>query len=222
MEEKHPEGHAQADSVQNEIAQNEPPRLTNEKQIAAASPFTQRFRQISVQSETRQLVDWIDKTVGSESYGATRVFDLFTLLAVTVGFALMFAMLKLAEPIFEEHLPKVFWAFTAYIVCIAVAQQWAFRGKKPRLASILLGPVAFMVVAFSLLLYQQRIAPIENLVLACMLLLVMSVATGSIIGYVAGGAIAGVFFLADKFRNYCIRPEATVVEDPESMWDSEK
>ncbi len=221
MEEKNVEGLAQADSVQDEIAENQPPRLTDEKQISAASPFSQRFRKISVHSDTKQLTDWINNTVGSESYGATRVFDLFTLLAVTVGFAVLFALLKLAEPIFEEHLPQVYLACASYIVLIAVAQQWSFGGKKPRLASILCGPIAYFILSLGFLLNRQIMGTVYLFPLQLMLSLVCSLPLGIFLGYVAGGAIAGVFLLADKLRNYWKRSETPVSEGTDSMWDSE-
>ena len=221
MEEKHVDHLAQADSVENETAENEPPRLTDQEQIAAASPFSQRFRQISVHSDTKQLADWINNTVGSESYGATRVFDLFTLLAITVGFAVLFALLKLAEPIFQEHLPQVCLASALYIVLIAVAQQWTFGGKKPRLASILLGPVAYFTVSFVFLINRQFTGTVLQFPLQLTLSLFCSIPLGCFLGYVAGGAIAGVFFLADKLRNYWKRNETSASEGSESMWDSD-
>lgn len=152
-----------------------------------------------------EAMDWIDRVLGTESYGAPRVFDLFTLLAVTLAFALLFALLRMAEPVFPGSLPSVAVAISVFVTGIAIAQMVLFGSKKPRIASLLAGPPVWFAigVGFNLWSSRQWADPWVYVIL-----LFAAVFLGLPSGYLGGAMVAGVFLLADFFRSKFLKPSA--------------
>ncbi len=144
----------------------------------------------------RELFEWLDETMGSESYGAPRVFDLYTLLAVTLAFAVIFAFLRLIEPALDTNIANVAIAIGIFSTLTAIAQLALWGGKKPRIASVVSGPPIWMLLWLSVLAANPRalMDPSNWIGMLC------SSVLGIPAGYLGGALVAGVFLLADKFR----------------------
>lgn len=159
---------------------------------------------------------WIEDTLGSESYGAPRVFDLFTLLAITLAFALLFAIMKVMEPLLQTSLPLVILAVSLFLTFTAVAQAVLWGGTKPRLASIACGPIVWVLTFFFVALQSpSTFFTLMNIVgHTCLSIL------GFPIGYLAGGMVAGVFLLADIFRQrFMSSDDAPLPENDDAIFD---
>lgn len=165
-------------------------------------------------SPLEELSEWLQERLGRESYGAPRVFDLFTLLAVTVAFALMFAALRLLEPLLLADWPTVALVLASYVTLIAIAQLGLWGGNQPRLASLVAGPFACLAIAIAMIVYRgtATFEVVTGTILLCML--------GVPAGYLAGAVVAGVFLLADLFRRRFF-PENNPREKEESIWDED-
>lgn len=185
---------------------SEDPPVIVEKPIGTLDPR-------NVESLFADSYQWLDEHLGGKSYGAPRVFDLFTLLAVTLAFAILFAFLRLLEPLLLATLPQVAVAITAFVTLTAIAQITLLDGNKPRLASLLAGPPIWLVVSLGLCLQDLSL-----LNFAFLILLVMLSVLGIPAGYLGGAMVAGVFLLADSFRQKFMRRENRV--DPDANDDA--
>ncbi len=123
-------------------------------------------------------------------YSVPRKLDLASLFVFTTGYGLLFAAMKLLR---QDAI--AFLLAAGFFTSVGVAQAALFGGKAPRLASLLTGGSYFLIlmVAYGL---SDGIA-IEYLVNCGSLCLF---AFGSVCGYIAGTAIAGIFLVADKLR----------------------
>ena len=182
-----------------------PPRVNPPSASASEPPIVHRPGRLGKsQPEQRyegslsgsEFAQWIEDTLGSESYGAPRVFDLFTMLAITLAFALLFAFMKLIEPLLQASLPQVALVVSLFLTFTAMAQAVLWGGKKPRLASIAAGPVVWLLT----FLFVGMQAPGAFLTLTSVVGNVCLSVLGFPVGYLAGGMVAGVFLLADVFR----------------------
>ncbi|MEO8272206.1 MAG: hypothetical protein ABI557_21020, partial [Aureliella sp.] len=102
----------------------------------------------SVIAASHSVEAWLDRAICGESYGAPRVFDLFTLLAITMAFALMFALLRAIEPILMIDITGVALCLGALVTGVGIFQLSLWGGKRPRLASLVGGP--FLVLGLML------------------------------------------------------------------------
>ncbi len=152
----------------------------------------------------RDAGEWLDRVMGTESYGAPRVFDLFTLLAITLAFALLLASLRLIEPLLLDDLETVAITLGMFVTGIALFQMALWGGKKPRLASLVAGPILWLLIFVAL-----NLSRLENLLSPAYLLLgVFTAIFGIPAGYLGGAMVAGVFLLADFFRTkYLHKPK---------------
>jgi len=141
-------------------------------------------------------------TLSEPAYGAQRVFDLFTLMAITLAFGLLFGAMKALDAI-----PEVFFGVTTFVTFVGIGQMLLFGGNSPRLASLVGGPIALALTMVSLAFWYGQGAFWAAL---CSLIL------GIPAGYLAGGMVAGVFLIADSLRDQFSRP---VVESEKNFWD---
>jgi hypothetical protein len=148
----------------------------------------------------------------ADVYGAPRVFDLFTLLAITLFFALLFALLGYIAPAFEASADLVTVVISVYVTFVALGQATLFKSQNPRLASIVAGPIAFFLVGLVLWLYSGNTSRSDQVIF----LVFASLLVGGFTGYLAGGIAAGVFLLADNFRKYFL---ATNNESHDTAFD---
>ncbi len=147
----------------------------------------------------RDAGDWLDRILGGESYGAPRVFDLFTMLAITLAFALLFAALRMIEPLLLSSLEIVATCLGIFVTGIGLFQLALFGGKLPRLASLVAGPILWILMAGAIHVFSP--ATMNSSMNASWIpLVVFSSILGVPAGYLAGGMVAGVFLLADFFR----------------------
>ena len=75
-------------------------------------------------------------------YSAPRRFDLATIMVVTLAYALLLAGLRLLR-----MPPSGVLHVAGCITCVGIGQALLFRGKRPRLSSILVG-VAYLVGSY--------------------------------------------------------------------------
>lgn len=159
---------------------------------------------------------WLDDTLGSASYGAPRVFDLYTLLAVTLAFALLFAFLRLIEQLLLESLPLVAISIGVFVTLTAIAQLALWGGQKPRLASLVAGPVIWIMLFVGLAMQDPRRLLSVGSLAGCL----CSAVLGIFFGYLGGAMVAGVFLLADVFRKQFLRESDTDIQSSDdAIWD---
>ena len=191
--------------MSNASAELEPPKVPN-----AIQPEDS----VNTYSE---WADWVRDTLGSDSYGATRVYDLFTLLAVTLAFAVLYGMLRLLEPLLFESLPTIAVTISAFVSLTALAQAVFWEGRKPRVASLLAGPAIWYFLGLALIV-QQSIANVTPTVL---FLLGLSSIFGVFAGYLSGAMVGGVFLIADVIRDNWMSPSDDVLPGPDIWEDNE-
>ncbi|MEM8734464.1 MAG: hypothetical protein AAGG44_09600 [Planctomycetota bacterium] len=191
----------------------------------------QRIEPVQSVQLGRQLLqmDWIEDWLGSKSYGAPRVFDLFTLMAMMIGFALLFGGMKLIEPLLFNAMPTVLWVVTAYCMLTGLAQMFLWGGERPRLASLVAGPILWIGIGLIVVIvYQQRISQVGSSQILRQLqsflpggfFVICSSVVGILSGYVAGGAVAGVFLIADWIRTKVLPSRPAVIDDDSSsIWE---
>jgi hypothetical protein len=111
-------------------------------------------------------------------FSAPRRFDLATIFAVSIAYAMLFGLLR-----YGQMPPIVFAIVPGYFTVIAVAQALLFKGKRPRVASVLTG----LTLSVGFFYYGQTVGrPVR--------LLLFVAAFGAFIGYV-GGVIVGLVLL---------------------------
>lgn len=158
---------------------------------------------------------WIDEKLGSASYGAPRVFDIFTIFAVTLAFALLFTILKFLQPAMGMNLAPTVFGFSAFVTLTGVSQMLLWKGRKPRPASLIAGPIIWFVLGVGLVLFYGGPAR-----LPAAAGVICSMPVGIFAGYLAGALVAGVFLLADKFRQrFLPENQAEEQQSSESIWD---
>ncbi len=175
----------------------------------SSSPETHLFRDAG---------EWLDDVLGGESYGAPRVFDLFTLLAITLAFALLLASLRLIKPLLPAELETVAITLGGFVSGIAIFQLALWGGKKPRLASLVAGPILWCLIfaAFTLGHPQNLLNP------AVLMSGVCSSILGIPTGYLGGAMVAGVFLVADFFRTkYLRKPRSVDSENDDQIFADE-
>ncbi len=186
-----------------------------ELQNAAATPPVVDPPIVAHQSpplfETLDINQWFESRFGEDVYGAPRVFDLYTLLSVTVAFALLFTFLRFIEPLLMDSLPQVAISLGFFLTLIAIAQMILWGGDKPRAASISAGPVVWVIVGLGLFATSPSFR--------ILFFVLFTTPAGFFAGYVAGGLVAGVFLVADSLRKKFVRAQsATGQTAEEQIW----
>ncbi len=127
----------------------------------------------------------------SKIYSAPRRFDLATLFVVTILYSLLFGVLTAIE----VH-PGWIIGIASFLSAIGVAQAVLFRGKKPRLASMIAGSVVLPIMIGVLIMinepdYDPWVASSE---------LICTAGFGLALGYLCGTLVGGVFMFAEMLR----------------------
>lgn len=164
-----------------------------------------------------EFSDFIQDVLGSQSYGAPRVFDLYTLLAVTLAFALLFSSLRLLEPLFPNSIPQIALALASFLTLTAISQMVLWGGKQPRLASLFAGP--FCWIAVGLMIALQSPATFRRI--ETPLGIICSSVLGIFAGYLMGGLVAGVFLLAEMLRSKFQKSVAAESSSVPEIWGDE-
>ena len=125
-----------------------------------------------------------------------RRFGLGTIFVVTTAAALLFAGLNAlsAPPLLLG------WVF-ALVAVIAIAQPFLFHGNHPRRTSIVVGSVYTVVTGWTWAIYDSPARypysiHVEGMIVGCLVILIFS----PLVGYLAGAAVAGIFWCMTKFE----------------------
>jgi hypothetical protein len=151
--------------------------------------------------------------------GVPRRFGVSVGLVIMTMYAALFAATRRLDP----------WLFTAialFFTGVGLAQAVLFKGRNPRLASLIAGAVLLLLMsaAWSVVgIAIYRLGTFGIFVgLACAL--VASLLIGPVAGYLAGGLIAGVFFLLNKVQKPLEDEDAAqeaakaALQEPTSPW----
>ena len=143
---------------------------------------------------------WIDRVIGGDSYGAPRVFDLFTLMAITLAFALLFASLRLIEPLLLINISGVAIYLGTFVTGIAIFQLALWGGDRPRLASLVGGPFLVLGLTLAVEIWQPTGRFVDFTPSVWLMRSVTALVFGIPAGYLGGAMVAGVFLIADLLR----------------------
>jgi putative addiction module component (TIGR02574 family) len=133
------------------------------------------------------------RSSGNQVFAAPRRFDLSTIFVVTVGFALLFAGLRLLP-----FPPFVSVIVGGYFALIGLGQAFLFHGNRPRTASMLVGMLYYAVGA--LIIWQlsgPRAYPLSDIVVTGIFVMIF----GAVLGFAAGALVGSVFMIADFVRH---------------------
>jgi hypothetical protein len=130
-------------------------------------------------------------------YSVPRRYDLATLMAVTFAYSLLFGAMR-----WWQASPAAIGLVSLFVTLVGLGQALLFRGRSPRAASAVAGVLAFLVCGIAAVLMSPY--PRTNHVIywtdTVIGLATGSLCPGTILGYLAGTLVAGVFLVADLFR----------------------
>jgi hypothetical protein len=130
-------------------------------------------------------------------YSVPRRYDLATLFAVTLAYAVLFAVMRLLRAS-----PAAMVIIGGFIALVGLGQALLFKGSAPRAASMVVGMVVYGVVVPIIVtlngpsprIHGIRDIPAIVLAVSCWAM------QGALLGYITGAAIASVFLIADVIR----------------------
>lgn len=129
----------------------------------------------------------------SKLYSTPRRFDVTTIMVVTAAYAVLINVLRLfSVPSLEIVL------FAGFVTLVGVGQAVLFRGKRPRLASILIGIVCgglycFVMPHWGIPFTVSRMMIPEVWLMAG----ILGTIGGTITGYLSGASVGGVFCFSE-------------------------
>lgn len=85
--------------------------------------------------------------------------------------------------------------FTGFFILVGLAQAWLFGGNRPRKSSVLVG-ATLVPISFAISLWQRPFDPVFSTIA-----LIWSALIGTMLGYAAGGLVAGFFMLLDTLED---------------------
>ena len=132
------------------------------------------------------------KAIQPRIYCAPRRFDILTILCVSSVYAIAFAILTGAK----VPMPLALM-LTLFVTFIGLAQAILWKGERPRLASILIGILFFVAACILMLPATQYVNDPYEIFFFVM----VSPFVGSIVGYVFGAAIGGLFLAIEGIRD---------------------
>ncbi len=128
----------------------------------------------------------------SKLYFAPRRFDLFTIMIVTAAYAILLSLMSALR-----FTPVQSCYVAIFVTVVAIAQALLSGLSMPRAVSVYSGMVAFFVGTISYTFIEPRFDLFEAIPAA----IVFSLIFGSVLGYLAGVMVGGVFLVADALRN---------------------
>lgn len=165
---------------------------------------------------------WVERKLGKESYGAPRVFDLFTLLAITLAFAMLFTFMRLLSPLLGNNDGAVTIVISLFVSFIAIGQMLLCGGKRPRIASIATGPIAWQALGIGIAFWMIPKQEVSTFLVTTFSFVTCSSTLGFFAGYLGGAAVAGVFLIADFLRKrYMQEAEPKKDSSLETMWETD-
>ncbi|MFV1966058.1 MAG: hypothetical protein ACC628_11580 [Pirellulaceae bacterium] len=127
--------------------------------------------------------------VAEKVYAVPRRYDLTTLFVVSLAFAMLFGGIRAAG-----GPPEVFATVAGYVTVIGLSQAIFFRGKRPRVASVIAG----VLFVFGAGIVVSVLSGEWWGLLACANPCTLTVA--ALFGYMVGTLIGGVFLVTDYCR----------------------
>ena len=136
----------------------------------------------------------ISKRPVLQVYSTPRRFDIALVLVVTVAYALLLSLMRVLK--FE---PLFMVAITSFFTIVGLGQAVLFRGKKPRLASVVAGAVGAGGICVAS--YWADGGRLDGLFYVFFFItMICYVPWGALLGYVVGTMIGGVFLIAEALR----------------------
>jgi len=130
-------------------------------------------------------------TVRRKVYSAPRRFDLATIFVVIIFYSCLLGLLVgFGVP------DEITLSILGFLTIVAVAQPVMFGGRNPRLASVVVGGLAWPVV-FTLTTFMTNSRVPASAILYGGL---CSIPMGLLFGYLAGATVGGVFLIAEFVR----------------------
>ncbi len=127
----------------------------------------------------------------SKVYSAPRRFDLATIFVVTAAYSLLLGAMS------PLRSPTASILVAGFITLVGISQAVLFKGRQPRMASVLVGVTLYSITMLGYwLLSGPRLMPNAVLLIAG----TYTIVAGAILGYLAGACVGGVFLLADVLR----------------------
>jgi hypothetical protein len=129
--------------------------------------------------------------------GVPRRFSLGAMFIVTTIFGVIFGFMKMANA-----QPAAYFVVLGVFVVFGGAQAILFKGKKPRLASVVTGATGGLIYGLAVI-YRESGNLGEPILLIVLFFLVplVCVIFGCVLGYIFGTLIASIFLFCDrKFR----------------------
>ena len=145
---------------------------------------------------------------GSDVASVPRRFGVGVLLILVTAFAALFAAMRSLN-----FRPKVFGIFGLLFLGVTLGQISLFKGRRPHLASLLVGgvllPLEFLIadhyVIFGIVYGLGNLPGFWGGAIRVLLAL-LGVAIGALVGYLVGCIMAGVFFVQEKIRRRLCPP----------------
>jgi hypothetical protein len=153
---------------------------------------------LSKMLDTVKKVGVGDSDIGDSSLrqeaGVPRRFGLGILMVITTMCAVLFTVLRVSRVP-----PAGFLVIVVFFVAIGLGQFLLFKGQRPRRASVIVGACLYPLLFLGMCAYECLAAgaPLFFVKDACGIILFGS-GVGAILGYLAGGLIAGVFLVIDN------------------------
>jgi hypothetical protein len=137
--------------------------------------------------------------------GVPRQFGIGILLVITTMFAVLFAIMQMLKlP------PLAFAGIAVFFGAVGLGQMLLFKGKRPRRASVIVGACFLPCLVFGSIVFEMLslggVGPDLSIALFCP---VFWIPVGALLGYLAGGLIAGVFLLINTLENRRGRSKGT-------------
>jgi hypothetical protein len=149
-----------------------------------------------------------DPSNTSELYSAPRRFDLATIFVVTAAYSLLLGGLTALD-----FGPTVKIVAVGLVTVVAAAQAIFHEQANPRGVSVVVGAAAYAFVFFVLWLMYPRGNPFLITVL------INGIVFGSLLGYMAGVLVGGMFLVAERLRKK-LSPQQVDGDEPPKPVDS--
>lgn len=139
----------------------------------------------------------------SRVYGATRRFDLATMFVISLGYAIVFGLLRAVDRSIDGlQVPTTAYVgIPLFLTWIGMAQAFLFHGQKPRLASVLAGIALLGGLQCALLAVSSRGVQIVEMATVW----IITAPFTALYGYLGGALVGGVFYVADRLRTQFAR-----------------
>ena len=138
------------------------------------------------------MVDGVNNSV-ARLHSVPRRFDLATVLVIVLAYAILFGVLRLMR-----LRPIAIGELAGFVTCVGIGQALFFRGRKPRVSSVIVGTVCLPAIyLFEALTGDASLFEFHYFVVLIWLSIAVA---GAISGYLAGVAIGLVFLVAHVTR----------------------